>query len=525
MDGLAESVHEEDGRNEVMTNSQRIIVNTIAQYTRTIINVCLSLYSTRLILGALGQSDYGIYSLVAGVIAMLSFITNALVVTTQRFLSVYHGKNDLQKIRSIFSNSMLLHIMIAGIIGGMLFALGSWITQDFLNISLERQQAAWWVYNAAVIMLILTFITAPIRALFIARENIVYISIVDVIDGILKLLIAIGLSHFAYDHLISYAGLMACIALFNLLAFGVYAACKFPEFHFPRLSEWNKHYIKELSQFAGWTTYSTGCVVARNQGIAIVLNLFYGTIVNSAYGIAQHVIGAVQFISVSILNAMNPQIMKAEGANDRQRMLRLCEYESKYACLLLSMLTIPLIAEMDTILRIWLGDVPEHATMFCRFILAAALCDQISVGLTSANQAVGKIRTFSLVFYTFKLTVVVLAWLCLRNGLPLVSIMWCYVGVELFTSFLRLPLMKYIADIPMLPFCRNVFMRILVPLMSMSAVCYLTTTHLDMTWRIVPTFIISGIVGFLSIWITSLTDIEKQYIQQIFTRKSKQQHE
>lgn len=508
-----------------MTNSNRIIINTMAQYTRTIINVCLSLYSTRLILSALGQSDYGIYSVVAGVIAMMSFITNALVVTTQRFLSIYHGKNDPQKIRQIFGNSMLLHILIASILGVVLFCLGSWITHDFLNIVVERQQAAWYVYNAAVVMLMLTFITAPIRALFIARENIVYISIVDVVDGILKLLIAIGLSHIAYDHLVSYSVLMAGITLVNLLAFSIYASAKFPEFHLPRLRDWDKQFIKELSHFAGWTTYSMGCIIGRNQGIAVVLNIFYGTIVNSAYGIAQQVLGAVQFISTSILNAMNPQIMKAEGSGDRSRMVRLCEYESKYAFLLLSLVAIPLIAEMDTVLHFWLGEVPEHAVMFCRCILAATLCDQLSVGLTTANQAVGKIRTFSLVFYTFKLTVVVLAWLCLRNGLPLVSIMWCYVGVELFTSFLRLPLMKYIADIPMLPFCRNVFMRILVPLMSMSAVCYLTTTHLDMTWRIVPTFIISGIVGFLSIWITSLTDIEKQYIQQIFTRKSKQQHE
>ena len=317
-----------------MTNSNRIIINTMAQYTRTIINVCLSLYSTRLILSALGQSDYGIYSVVAGVIAMISFITNALVVTTQRFLSIYHGKNDPQKIRHFFGNSMLLHILIASILGVVLFCLGSWITHDFLNIVVERQQAAWYVYNAAVVMLMLTFITAPIRALFIARENIVYISIVDVVDGILKLLIAIGLSHIAYDHLVSYSVLMAGITLVNLLAFSIYASAKFPEFHLPRLRDWDKQFIKELSHFAGWTTYSMGCIIGRNQGIAVVLNIFYGTIVNSAYGIAQQVLGAVQFISTSILNAMNPQIMKAEGSGDRSRMVRLCEYESKYAFLM-----------------------------------------------------------------------------------------------------------------------------------------------------------------------------------------------
>lgn len=502
-----------------MTNSNRIIINTMAQYTRTIINVCLSLYSTRVILSALGQSDYGIYSVVAGVIAMMSFITNALVVTTQRFLSIYHGKNDPQKIRQIYGNSMLLHILIASILGVVLFCLGSWITHDFLNIVVERQQAAWYVYNAAVVMLMLTFITAPIRALFIARENIVYISIVDVVDGILKLLIAIGLSHIAYDHLVSYSVLMAGITLVNLLAFSIYASAKFPEFHLPRLRDWDKQFIKELSHFAGWTTYSMGCIIGRNQGIAVILNIFYGTIVNSAYGIAQQVLGAVQFISTSILNAMNPQIMKAEGSGDRSRMVRLCEYESKYAFLLLSLVAIPLIAEMDTVLHFWLGEVPEHAVMFCRCILAASLCDQISVGLTTANQAVGKIRTYNLIFYTFKLLVIILAWGCIKAGLPLVSVMWCYIGVELFTSFLRLPLMKRIANIAILPFCKNVFMRIIIPATKMSIVCYISVRYVNLSWRIILTTLLSVATGLLSIWITSLRKEEKQHITQLIKKK------
>lgn len=493
----------------------------MAQYTRTIINVCLSLYSTRLILSALGQSDYGIYSVVGGVIAMMSFITNALVVTTQRFLSIYHGKNDPQKIRQIFGNSMLLHILIASILGMVLFCLGSWITHDFLNIVVERQQAAWYVYNAAIVMLMLTFITAPIRALFIARENIVYISIVDVVDGILKLLIAIGLSHIAYDHLVSYSVLMAGITLVNLLAFSIYASAKFPEFHLPRLRDWDKQFIKELSHFAGWTTYSMGCIIGRNQGIAVVLNIFYGTIVNSAYGIAQQVLGAVQFISTSILNAMNPQIMKAEGSGDRSRMVRLCEYESKYAFLLLSLVAIPLIAEMDTVLHFWLGEVPKHAVMFCRFILAASLCDQISIGLTSANQAIGKIKIYNLVFYTLKLLVIILAWCCIKVGLPLVTIMWCYVGVELFTSLLRLPLMKRIAHIAILPFCKNVFMRIIMPLISMCGICAIIKENIDSPYRVFLTISSSLLIGFVTIWVTSLTPIEKEFAKSFLGRRNK----
>jgi O-antigen/teichoic acid export membrane protein len=198
-----------------------------------------------------------------------------------------------------------------------------------LNIEDARRGAALFVYFAAVAMVLLSFITAPIRALFIARENIVYTSFVDVLDGVLKLSIAILLSKITFDHLIAYSSLLTGISIFNLLAFAIYAAIKFPEFHLPKLQELDKEYMKGLSNFAGWTIYSTGCVIARNQGISVVLNLFYGTIVNSAYGIAMQVSGAVQFVSTSIVNAMNPQIMKAEGAGERQKMIRLCAYESK----------------------------------------------------------------------------------------------------------------------------------------------------------------------------------------------------
>lgn len=496
-----------------MTNSQRVIVNTLAQYARTIVNVCLSLYSTRLILSALGQDDYGIYMLVAGVIAMLSFVTNALVTTTQRYLSVAHGKSDTSGVYQIFGNSMLLHIFIGGAVAVVLCVLGKWLIYDFLNITTDRQLAALWVYYASVVMLFLSFITAPIRALFIARENIVYISIVDVLDGILKLLIAIVLTYVTYDELIAYAGLMTGINLFNLFIFVLYAAIKFPEFHCPKLKELNKDILIGLSRFAGWTTYSAGCIIARNQGIAIVLNWFYGTIINSAYGIAQQVLGAVNFVSYSILNAMNPQIMKAEGANNRQRMIRLCEYESKYAFLLLSLVAIPLIAEMDTILHLWLKEVPEHTTIFCQFMLVVALCDQISVGLTSANQAIGRIRNYTLIFYTSKLLVIIVGWLCLYMGQPIVSIMWCYVLVELMTSLLRLPLMKWIAGIEILPFCKHVFGRITIPCVTMCTTCYLIAQCIDSPYRILVTLAVSFVLGIATIWLTALDKHEKQLLE------------
>ena len=501
-----------------MTPSQRIIVNTIAQYTRTIVNVCFSLYSTRLILSALGQEDFGIYSVVAGVVAMLSFVTNALVITTQRYLSFHHGKNDINQVRLVFANSWMLHILLGITLVTILSAIGPWITQHFLNISTARQSAALIVYFASVTMLFLTFITAPVRALFIARENIVYTSVIDVLDGVLKLIIAIALAHIASDHLTTYAVLLTGISLFNLTALSIFAKCRFPEFHLPRWKEFNRGYISSLSNFAGWTVYSAGCVIARNQGIAIVLNIVYGTIINSAYGIAQQVSGAVQFVSTSILQAMNPQIMKAEGAGERNKMIKLCQLESKYAFLLLALVAIPLVAEMPQILSLWLKEVPEHASMFCRLILVAALCDQISVGLTSANQAIGRIRNYNIIFYTTKLLVIVIGYICIKQALPIASIMYCYVGIELLTSLLRLTLMKRIAQISIRQFVKAVFLPITIPTLTMTATALLMITYIQSPMRLIFTAIATTTVGIISIYFTALNNNEKTYIQQLITK-------
>lgn len=502
-----------------MNSSQRIVVNTIAQYTRTIINVGLSLYSTRLILAALGQTDFGIYSVVAGVVTMLSFMTNALVTTTQRYLSFYHGKGDMSLVSRIFGNSLLLHVLIGTGVFVILGAIAYPIIYGLLQIDDGRECAAMFVYMSATIMLMLTFITAPFRALFIARENIVYISIIDVLDGVLKLLIAVFLAYvISYDKLITYSILLIGISLFNLLAFAVYAMRHFEECHLPSWREYDLSFIKELSGFAGWTVYSSGCVIARNQGIAVLINLFCGAIGNAAYGIAQQVSGAVAFISASIINAINPQIMRAEGQGDRERMIRLAEYESKYAFLLLSMISIPLIFEMETILRLWLTEVPVYTVEFCQLMLLAAICDQLTIGLTSANQAIGKIKVYTLWFYSSKLLTLIGVWICLEAGIPVTTSLWCYVGMELFGSFLRLVLMKYQANINILLFVKNVCYKVIVPFITMCCISYWCTQYFETPYRLIITLLLSMIGGSVAIWFTSLQMNEKQSMYEIVRR-------
>ena len=503
-----------------MDPAKRIIINTIAQYGKSVINTCLSLYTVRLVLSALGQSDYGIFNLIAGIIAMIGFITNALVITTQRYLSYYQGQGDSSKVKQLFSNSILLHLAIGIVLSLLLLILMDPICMDYLNISSNRRETAKFVYAISVGMLFITFISAPFKALFIAHENIVYISVIEVIDGLLKLFLVITLLKLYTDKLKIYACMMLFIVFFQFAAFSIYAIFRFKECR-PRhlLSDCNIKYIKELSGFATWTTYGMGTVIARQQGLAILINKFYGTIYNASYGIATQIYGALSFIVTSIINAMTPQIMKAEGQQNRQLMLHLAEQESKYIFSTMSLLFIPLIFEMDNVLNAWLGETPPYAVFFSQCILISFLVDQLTYGLHTANQAVGNIRNYSILIYTPKgLSLVIFAAL-LYTGHSLESVMYSYIIVEAIVAILRIPYLNKIAGLDISLYMVHVILR-LIPLVTILVIASWVQVRMwDHPYRFVISIPLTAFLGGITAWLTTFTVSERKILIGLFKKK------
>ena len=503
-----------------MNSAKRIFVNTLAQHLRSVFNICLSLFSTRLVLQALGQSDFGIYSLVAGVVALLSFLTNAMVVTTQRQLSFCHGKGSMADVRRMFSNSLMLHWLLGLALSALLIAIVPLLFDGFLKIDPSRMATATTVYYLVVLTLFITFLTAPYRALFIARENIVFISIVDILDGVLKLLAALWLLHCPFDRLIAYAGIVACIMAFNLLAFATWAQTHFEEsLLLPKSRYINCSQIKELTNFAGWTVYSQLCITGRSQGMAIVFNRFFGTTLNAAYGIAQQVLGAIYFVALSVTNAMSPQLVKAEGSGDRRRMLRLSELLSKYAFLLLSMVVIPLVFEAPAILSYWLQDVPPHSVLLCRAVLLTAVIDQLTTGLGVANQAIGRIRNYSIVINSIKLLTIPMCCICLSLGCSITSAMWCFVLTEAVGMICRIPFLRVTAGLDVRHFVKEVFVRVVPPLLVMVLSCWLIVTYVHIPLRFVLTFVVSVGLAVITSYFFSVNDSERQTFVNIIKRR------
>ncbi|MBD5344402.1 MAG: hypothetical protein HDR90_05375 [Bacteroides sp.] len=458
---------------QIKKNSTRLIVNTGAQYARTLINLVLSLYSTRLILAALGLADYGIFTLIGGVVSMLAFMTNAMVTTTQRFMSYHQAKSDLETQQIIFGNSVLMHLAVSVAVLALLEIAGLFLFDGFLNIAPERLPAAKVVYQCTIAMILMSFITAPYKALIISHENIVYTSVVDVCDGVLKVGIAVMLTFMDADKLVTYGFLMLSIYVLNLLAYSIYDFRNYKECIMPRLRFFNKEYVKSMSSFIGWQLYSTGCIMGRTQGTAIIINKFFGTVVNAAFGIALQLSGAVSFVSSALMLAINPQIVKAEGGGDRAKMFRLAEIASKFSYLLLAMIVIPIIFALPEVLHLWLGEVPDYAVLFCSVILITGLVDMITTGLGTCNQAIGNIGPYSVTVNTIKVLTLPVLWALLALGVKIQYAIWSYAVVELICALVRLPFLKYSGGLKISQFVCNVFLKIIIPSVFLAVVCYI----------------------------------------------------
>lgn len=496
-----------------MEPTKRIILNTAVQYTRSILNILLSLFSTRYIIEALGESDYGLYVLVGGVVALLGFVTNSLVITTQRFVSYYYGKADVSEVRKVFANSLFVHFVLAAGLTALLLCIKNLFVFQWLNIPEGREAVANQVYILAVFLLLTTIISAPFKALFIARENITYISILEVCDGCLKLCTALWVLYTDNDRLLQYAFLILMIQIFNLLAMLVYALRKYEECRVPvSCGMLDFKFVRKMAGFAGWLTYSTGSVVLRSQGIQFFLNRIYGTVINAAYGIATQVYASIAFVSTSILNAMNPQIVKAAGEGNHKKMLYLAEMESKYSTMLLMLIVVPIIFEVPGVLSFWLKDVPEGAEMFCRFLLCCLVVDQFTYSMNTVNQAMGKIKNYTLLTYTPKVLVLLPIYYVLAHGQVPFVVMCIHLVAEILVAVIRLPYMKYTAGLSIAHFLRTVVLSLIPLLVAQCVVGGVCVSLVDMEYRFIVTISLSLLVSGFVLWLFVLSKAEREYV-------------
>lgn len=485
-----------------------------------LISLMVSLYTSRVILDVLGIEDYGIYSVVGGVVIMFSFLNVSMSGATSRFLAYEIGRNDQIKLEKVFSNAFAAHLIIAVIIVLLLETVGLWLLYEKLVIDKERMFAASVVYQLSVLSTLVGFTQVPYNASIIAHERFNVYAYVELINVFLKLVIVYMLSIGNYDKLILYAVLVFIVSLTIMLIYRFYCWKHFSECRqWPRID--NKVF-NPMIKYAAWSVYGDGCYSLRQQGTNVILNIFFGTVVNAANGIATTVLGAVSGFATNIISAFRPQIIKSFAVGNYERMTQLITYAIKYSLLFIGVLTIALSFEMDWILNLWLVEVPKYTPWICRIILISFCVTTCSFVVVAGIQASGNIRLQSFVGGTISLFgILPCTYLFLSQGCSPYSAYICFFvfSILLLLCFLRI-LKKQVQQISISDITSKGIIPIVIVLCLTSGIVYLIHHQMgDGVARFILVCSSSVVAGCSLTYLYAMGNEEKSLICNYIKRK------
>ena len=417
-------------------NNKRIAKNTALLYVRMLFIMAVSLYTSRVILQALGVTDFGIYNVVGGVVAMFNFISVSLSGASSRFITFALGKGDEAELRRIFNCVVTIHYLIAAVIFVLAETVGLWFVMTQLVIPPERMTAAFWVYQSAVVSMTVMLASTPFNALIIAYERMSAFAYVSIFDAVARLGIVLLLFVMPFDKLITYALLVVVVQLLVRLAYTLYCRRHFVESHY-RLA-WDRERSREIFQFSGWTLSGNLAAVGYTQGLSVLQNLFFGPIVNAAQGIAAQVQAAVNVFFTSFQSAVKPQITKSWASGDLAYMHQLVLSSSRYSFYLMLLISLPIFFETEYILCLWLGQVPAHTVSFVRLMILVVMNYTLRGPTLMAIHATGDLKKFQLIESSILLTVVPITYVLLKFAhISPEEVFITYFCIEVLTQLVR----------------------------------------------------------------------------------------
>ena len=499
-----------------MKTASRVVVNSIALYVNMCFTMLATLLGTRFVLQALGREEFGLYALIGSIVAMLSFLNVAMAAATQRFLSFAIGANDFQKVKKIYYTSVVIHLVASLALSLFLLVGGEYMIYHVLDIAPSLYHLADIVLWCMIAGIIFTVNAVPCEAAMNSHEDIAQIAVINILDALLKLGAAVAVLFISSDQLALYALLVLCAQFVTFLCKFLFCKLKYEEVHFRFHRLADRELVRRMLGFAGWNLIGAGCSIARYQGVAILLNAFFGLVINAAYGVAQQINGFILFFANSIVRPLRPLIVKSEGAGEHKRMYELSFTACRVTFLMISFAIIPLFFNMPYVLSIWLESIPEGTLQFCRAFLALALVTQLSSGIHIAIESVGKIKRVQLIVGMMHLAALPLGYCAFVLGFSAYSVMYCVIAEEIVSTVLRLAIAQKDAGVPWRPFVKHT----LFPCVVCFALCYGITFVLfqgmeDSFLKLLYSGICSTVLLCVGAYTLCLSDMEKQKLGEI----------
>lgn len=435
----------------------RIAKNTLMLYVRMLVLMLVGLYTSRVVLEALGETDYGVYNVVGGVVAMFTIISGALNSAVSRFITFEMGKGAGAQLNKVYSTAVTIQMILAAIVVILAEPIGLWFINNEMTIDPARIPAARGVLHLSLFAFVVNLMSVPQMASITAHERMSAYAYIGILDALLRLGTALLIVHSSGDRLVQYAALMALTVILVRIAYGLYCKFNFEECRYRPV--FDKALIREMFAFAGWNFVGVTSGVLRDQGGNILVNLFSGPAVNAARGVAVQLNGAVQSFVTNFMTAVNPQITKSYASGEHSYMFSLVRKSSRMSFYLLMMLVIPLVLNTDVILGLWLKDVPVHTSLFIQLFLVFALSESLSNPMITAMLATGRIRNYQLVVGGIQLLNIPISYICLRMGaVPEVTVM-VTIALSQVCLWARLIMLSRATGFPVHDFVTDVYMK------------------------------------------------------------------
>lgn len=493
------------------SNSQRIAKNTILLYVRMLFLMLISLYTSRVILNALGVEDYGIYNVVGGMVTLLTVLTGSLSASISRFLTFELGTGNIENLKKIFSSSVTIQVILALFIILIAETIGVWFLNNKMTIPVERLTAANWCFQFSVLSFTIGLISVPYNALIIAHEKMSAFAYISIFEGIGKLLIAWSIAFNPIDKLVFYAAMVALLALVIRAIYSSYCKRKFIEatFHFC----FDSTLLRRMFSFAGWNFFGAASGRLMFQGMDVLSNVFFGVAVNAARGVATQVDTAIQSFVNNFTVAINPQITKSYASKDMDYMYSLMFRGAKLSFYLILFFAVPILCETQILLKIWLNIVPNHTVNFVRLAIIISMIGVLSNTMVTAMLATGDIKKYQIIVGGVGMLVLPISWLFFTFGSSPEMGYITVVIIYLIQFVCRLLLLKKMISMSILDYFKQVVYRaLLVFLISMPIPLFIRSFMEESLLRFAVVILVSIASVLLAVYFVGLSSSEKSFI-------------
>lgn len=441
-----------------MNNNKRIAVNSVIIFVRLCVTTLVAIFASRIVLDALGASDYGLYNVVGGIVTILNVVNSAMLSTTYRYIAFEIGRGENGNSNKVFNTSVAIHACFALFILLLAVTIGEYYISNYLNVLPEKLDDARFVFRISVMTTVVSTILVPYKGLLVAYEKFSVTAILDIAAQLFKLLAVFLILYEAPNKIRAYSLIMMIYTLIECGGYFIYGNKKY--YSTVKLKLWSDWKLyKEMLSFAVWTLFGAVASIGKNQGSAIILNFFFGTLVNAAFAVANQVNNFITMFARSLDNAAIPQITKSFSGGEKDRSYRLASYISKYTFFLMLLVAFPVLLEMDFLLGLWLKEVPEGSTIFCQIIILTALLDCLGEGIPAIVNATGDIKKYQIIFHSFTILGLPIAFLLCKLGFGQYTLVWVFCVIMGLSAILRLYLLKKIYNIDIKMFIETSYIK------------------------------------------------------------------